>query len=151
MIRSVHATLGIFRPFDEALAALTAGLGSVGQPGPSGSRLVHLEGMPSQDFLMRAAGDGATRRSRKHSWRLLLSSPAPAPSGTPVVDAQLTLEAVTKNACGLRLNGRDTHDIGTLGLGSMNGYALSLLRQLDLAMHLRDAHYGAATPHTPSL
>jgi hypothetical protein len=82
---------------------------------------------------------------------LLLSSPAPAPSGTPVVDAQLTLEAVTKNACGLRLNGRDTHDIGTLGLGSMNGYALSLLRQLDLAMHLRDAHYGAATPHTPSL
>jgi len=28
MIRSVHATLGIFRPFDEALAALTAGLGT---------------------------------------------------------------------------------------------------------------------------
>jgi hypothetical protein len=144
MIQGVHATLSLFRSFDEALGVLNRNWDAIGRPGPFGSRRVHLDGSPPQDFLLRVTDEARVSRTKTHSWRLMLFTPDQMVStAQPAVDAEVTLEAVTKDVCGLRLNGRQAHDLGQRGLGSANGYARALLSELDIAMQRRGAHRSA--------
>ncbi len=141
MIQGVHATLSLSRPFGEALDVLNRNWEEIGRPGPFGSRRVRLEGSPPQDFLLRVTDEARVSRTRTHSWRLMLFTPDQAVStAQPAVDAEVFLEAVTKDACGLRLNGRQAHDLDERGFGNANGYARDLLSQVDLAMQQRGAH-----------
>jgi hypothetical protein len=144
MIQGVHATLSLFRPFGEALGVLNRNWEEIGRPGPFGSRRVRLEGSPPQDFLLRVTDEAGVSRTRTHSWRLMLFTPDQAMStAQPAVDAAVILEAVTKDACGLRLNGRQAHDLNQRGLGNANAYARALLSELDTAMQQRGSPRGA--------
>lgn len=128
----MHASLVVFRPYPETVAVVPRGWEVIGTPGPLGTRRVQLTGSPPLDLLLRVREVPTAVRSRAAKWRVTLCTPDQSPTClTPALDAEVTLEALAGGRSILRLSGSVTRDFARQTSGSINGYARSLLDQLD--------------------
>jgi hypothetical protein len=133
MVQGMRASLAVFHSYPEAMKVL-GGEWSIGTAGPWGTRRVRLEGLPPRQFLLRVV-DEPTKRTRTHQWHVqLIDGESATAAANPLADAEIILDAQTREGCVLRLTGRHRRDVDEGGPGGVNAYARSLLDQIDRAV-----------------